>query len=434
MIREKLRPVSSGWGIFGVLLAINLAALFGIYLSVEANNPAGIMTSIVVAVLAALMYAGLFIVNPNEAKVLQLFGDYKGTVGRGASLGQPVLHQEARSRCVSATSRAPSSRSTTTRQPDRDRRGRRLARRRHRRSGLPGRHYENYVHVQSESALRNLATHYPYDAHDGRMSLRGNTAESPTSSSARSRSGSAKAGVEVIEARISHLAYAPEIAAAMLQRQQASAIIAARQRIVEGAVGMVEMALDMLAKRASSSSTRSGRPRWSATCWSCSAASATPSPSSTPARSTMSRGGRRTEALPAPHRSGVLEALQRWANDDLRSLNGQIEFLLRRALQGAGRLRPAAPGRQAETRELRAMDRRAFLNAIGSARSYRFCRALSAITNFSRRRPSDPAWPSQSAWKQLNEAVGGNLMPVDFPLSVFKTDPDGAQPSFSPRT
>jgi len=110
--------------------------------------------------------------------------------------------------------------------------------------------YENYVHVQSESALRNLATSYPYDAHDEHtVSLRGHTAAVAEHLKREIQERLSKAGVEVVEARISHLAYAPEIAAAMLQRQQAGAIIAARQRIVEGAVGMVEMALGMLSQK-----------------------------------------------------------------------------------------------------------------------------------------------------------------------------------------
>src|SRR5439155_18628605 len=107
--------------------------------------------------------------------------------------------------------------------------------------------YVNYVHVQSESALRNLATHHPYDAHaDGQTSLRGNTADVAQQLQKEIQVHLRRAGVEVVEARITHLAYAPEIAAAMLRRQQASAIIAARQKIVEGAVGMVDMALEML--------------------------------------------------------------------------------------------------------------------------------------------------------------------------------------------
>jgi regulator of protease activity HflC (stomatin/prohibitin superfamily) len=110
--------------------------------------------------------------------------------------------------------------------------------------------YEHYVKVQSEAALRNLATSYAYDAHDdAQVSLRGHTGAVADHLKREIGDRLVKAGVEVIEARISHLAYAPEIAAAMLQRQQAGAIIAARQRIVEGAVGMVEMALDMLSAK-----------------------------------------------------------------------------------------------------------------------------------------------------------------------------------------
>ena len=110
--------------------------------------------------------------------------------------------------------------------------------------------YVNYVHVQSESAVRNLATHYPYDTQeDGQLSLRGNTEEVAGQLQAEIQGRLTEAGVEVMEARITHLAYAPEIASAMLQRQQAGAIIAARTQIVEGAVSMVQMALDQLSAR-----------------------------------------------------------------------------------------------------------------------------------------------------------------------------------------
>ena len=138
--------------------------------------------------------------------------------------------------------------------------------------------YEHYVKVQSEAALRNLATQLPLRRarSTGTCRCAAHTAEIAEQLKREVQDRLAKAGVEVIEARISHLAYAPEIAAAMLQRQQAGAIIAARQRIVEGAVGMVEMALDMLSQEVDRrSSTKSARPRWSATCWSCSAAIAT---------------------------------------------------------------------------------------------------------------------------------------------------------------
>jgi regulator of protease activity HflC (stomatin/prohibitin superfamily) len=109
--------------------------------------------------------------------------------------------------------------------------------------------YENFVAVQAESALRNLATTHPYDAHDEQTSLRANQVEVADQLKVEIQDRLEKAGVEVIEARISHLAYAPEIANAMLRRQQANAVIAARTRIVEGAVGMVEMALEQLSAK-----------------------------------------------------------------------------------------------------------------------------------------------------------------------------------------
>jgi regulator of protease activity HflC (stomatin/prohibitin superfamily) len=107
--------------------------------------------------------------------------------------------------------------------------------------------YENFLQVQSEAAIRTLASSYPYDAHQEEvLSLRGNTDAVTEQLKKEIQERLSKAGVQVIEARIAHLAYAPEIASAMLRRQQANAIIAARQRIVEGAVSMVEMALEKL--------------------------------------------------------------------------------------------------------------------------------------------------------------------------------------------
>jgi regulator of protease activity HflC (stomatin/prohibitin superfamily) len=109
--------------------------------------------------------------------------------------------------------------------------------------------FEDFVSVQSEAALRNMASRHPYDSEDHEISLRGSTSEISDQLKADIGDRLDKAGVEVIEARISHLAYSPEIAAAMLQRQQAQAVVAARTKIVEGAVGMVEMALDKLSEK-----------------------------------------------------------------------------------------------------------------------------------------------------------------------------------------
>jgi len=109
--------------------------------------------------------------------------------------------------------------------------------------------FEDFVSVQSEAALRNMASRHPYDSEDHEISLRGSTGEISDQLKDDIQERLDKAGVEVIEARISHLAYSPEIAAAMLQRQQAQAVVAARTKIVEGAVGMVEMALDDLSTK-----------------------------------------------------------------------------------------------------------------------------------------------------------------------------------------
>ncbi len=194
---------------------------------------------------------GLFVVNPNEGKVLQLFGAYTGTArAPGLRWANPFYSK----RSVSLRVRN----FETGRLKVNDLRGNPIeiaavvvwrvvdtAE-----AVFQVDDYANYVHVQSEAAVRNLASGYPYDAHaDGEVSLTSHTAEISDKLKREIQDRLEKAGVEVLEARISHLAYAPEIAAAMLQRQQASAVVAARQKIVEGAVGMVEMALHMLSSQ-----------------------------------------------------------------------------------------------------------------------------------------------------------------------------------------
>ena len=191
---------------------------------------------------------GLFTVSPNEAKVLQLFGNYKGTVRepglrwvnpfftkRGISLRVRNFESERLKVNDLAGNPIEIAAVVVWRVVDTAE------------ALFHVDNYDNFVHVQSESALRNMALSYPYDAHvEGEISLRSHTAEVAEHLKTEIQDRLSQAGVEVLEARISHLAYAPEIAHAMLQRQQASAVIAARQKIVEGAVGMVEMALQML--------------------------------------------------------------------------------------------------------------------------------------------------------------------------------------------
>ena len=255
MIREVERRALSGWVMLPVLLFLLLAVpALGVLAITSGVEVLGVLIVLLEPVLLVCL-AGFFIVNPNEGRVLQLFGDYSGTVKRaGPPLGQPVLHASGRSRCACATSRA-----AKLKVNDHDGNPIEIA------AIVVWRvvdtaeavfevdDYENFVQVQSEAARAQ-----PRDAlsrttrtRTTRLSLRGSTAtRSRASCSSEIQDRLAKAGVEVIEARISHLAYAPEIAAAMLRRQQAGAIIAARQKIVEGAVGMVEMALDELLARA----------------------------------------------------------------------------------------------------------------------------------------------------------------------------------------
>ncbi|MCS7033953.1 MAG: SPFH domain-containing protein, partial [Phycisphaerae bacterium] len=178
--------------------------------------------------LAGLMSAGFFIVNPNEAKVLQLFGDYRGTVrDPGLRFANPFFSKRAISQ------RIRNFESSKLKVNDHDGSPIEIA------AVVVWRvvdtaeaafevdDYENFVHVQSEAALRNLATQYPYDSHEeGTQSLRGNTTEIAARLKSEIQERLARAGVEVLEARISHLAYAPEIAAAMLRRQQAAAVVA----------------------------------------------------------------------------------------------------------------------------------------------------------------------------------------------------------------
>jgi regulator of protease activity HflC (stomatin/prohibitin superfamily) len=251
MIRERERTVMSGWFVVVAVLVLEVLGLVGIFLSAEAERPALIFGSILMMVLVAPLALGLFIVNPNEGKVLQLFGKYVGTVKTpGLAWANPFYYK----RRVSL--RIRNFESSRLKVNDNEGNPIEIA------AVVVWRvvdtaeamfevdDFQKYVHVQSESALRNLATSYTYDAHDdAHVSLRGHTSAVADHLKREIQDRLTTAGVEVMEARISHLAYAPEIAAAMLQRQQAGAIIAARQRIVEGAVGMVEMALEMLSHR-----------------------------------------------------------------------------------------------------------------------------------------------------------------------------------------
>jgi regulator of protease activity HflC (stomatin/prohibitin superfamily) len=250
MIRERVRHTASGLLMLTVFIIIVAVSITGIVRAVAIGDRAGIVAFSGVLVLDALALAGLFTVAPNEGQVLQLFGAYRGTARQeGLRWANPFYTKKR------ISLRVRNFESGRLKVNDTDGNPIEIA------SVVVWRvvdsaeavfevdDYENYVKVQSEAAVRNLATRYPYDSHDEEQtSLRGSTAEVAKDLKGEVQERLAKAGVEVIEARISHLAYAPEIAAAMLRRQQAGAIIAARQKIVEGAVGMVDMALELLSR------------------------------------------------------------------------------------------------------------------------------------------------------------------------------------------
>ncbi len=251
MIRERENVALPG---LPILIGAVLLIVFCIYEFIQAvRDPSASVFAwaAVLLVTAIVLLTGLFVVNPNEGKVLQFFGSYAGTVKRPGLRWANPLYTKKR-----ISQRIRNFESAHLKVNDNEGNPIEIA------SVVVWRvvdtaeavfevdDYNNYVKVQTEAALRNLATSYTYDTHDeAQMSLRGHTAAVAEHLKNEIQDRLARAGVEVMEARISHLAYAQEIAHAMLQRQQAGAIIAARQRIVEGAVGMVEMALDMLSRR-----------------------------------------------------------------------------------------------------------------------------------------------------------------------------------------
>jgi hypothetical protein len=260
MIRERLRSTISGVLMLVLVPVVLIVAILGIIFSASAlahreASPGTLVVMligfIVVTIVDSIAIGGFFKVNPNQAMVLQLFGTYVGTVkDPGLHWANPFYSKKM------ISLRVRNFESQHLKVNDRDGNPIEIAAVvvwkvvETAEASFEVDNYENYVHIQSEAAVRNLATSYPYDSHDEQvMSLRGQTSAIAEHLKSEIQERLAKAGVEVIEARISHLAYAPEIAGAMLQRQQAGAIIAARQRIVEGAVGMVEMALDMLSQK-----------------------------------------------------------------------------------------------------------------------------------------------------------------------------------------
>ncbi len=248
MIQENKRTVPSGYLMLVVLAVAQIGFGYMIFKAAVAISVAGIIGAAIASIIVAVFWAGFFMVHPNEAKVLQLFGKYSGTVhDPGLKWSNPFYSKTAVSTRVrnfeSGRLKVNDSRGSPIEiaavvvwkvydtaealfEVD---------------------DFEEFVQIQSESALRNLSTTFPYEPHEGEgVALRSHPAEIAQALREEIQDRLETAGVTVIESRISHLAYSPEIANAMLRRQQASAIIAARKQLVSGAVGMVEMALEEL--------------------------------------------------------------------------------------------------------------------------------------------------------------------------------------------
>ena len=251
MYREKHYPASNGLVSLLGLIVVALLAVATITQAAPANRPGIVILSVIVLVVSLFLLGGLFIVNPNDAKVLVLFGKYVGTVKQdGFFFANPFLIKRRISLRVRNFETAKLKVNDNQSNPIEI--GAVVVWRvvETAEALFEVENYEKYVAVQTESALRATASQFAYDAHvTGQESLSTHAAEVSKHLQAAIQDRLKAAGVEVVEARISHLAYAQEIAAAMLQRQQASAIIAARYKIVEGAVGMVENALELLSAK-----------------------------------------------------------------------------------------------------------------------------------------------------------------------------------------
>jgi regulator of protease activity HflC (stomatin/prohibitin superfamily) len=256
-MKERLAISSSGW--LAILVGFGLLAASAAFFATAGHRtpmgpvvePLNVVGGIAAAILAIIAFRGCIVIGPNEARVLTFFGRYAGTV---RNAGLQWVNPFTTKREVSLRARN----FETAKIKVNDIEGNPIE------IGaivvwrvvdtaqavFDVESFQSFVQIQAEAAVRNLAMHHPYDSHDDALiSLRGQSEQVAELLRKELNERIAAAGVEVIDARIAHLAYAPEIAQAMLQRQQAGAIIAARQRIVEGAVSMVEMALDQLAKR-----------------------------------------------------------------------------------------------------------------------------------------------------------------------------------------
>ncbi|MFJ7075028.1 SPFH domain-containing protein [Streptomyces sp. NPDC098781] len=247
---------SIGGGLALLLGLVGLLAGAGLIVGATAVSGAGgkaalIITGIVVAIAAVLAMCGLNMVAPGEARVVQLFGRYRGTIRQDGlrwvnpftsrtKISTRVRNHETAVLKVNDAYGNPIELAAVVVWKVEDTA----------QASFEVDNYLEFVATQTEAAVRHIAIEYPYDAHDeGGLSLRGNAEEITEKLAFELHARVEAAGVQIIESRFTHLAYAPEIASAMLQRQQAGAVVAARRQIVDGAVGMVEAALARISER-----------------------------------------------------------------------------------------------------------------------------------------------------------------------------------------
>lgn len=254
MNQERARTVFSGYPMLFLGLLLAIATIWVFVTGVRADRVLLLIPSGLLLLATVLTFVGLFIVNPNDARVLVLFGTYTGTVKKNGFCWANPFYSKKR-----ITLRARNLNGEKLKVNDKAGNPIQIAAvvvwqvEDTYRASFDVDDYEQYVVVQSEAAVRHLAGAYPYDTFEDHeqdtMTLRGGTEHVNAQLERELQERFDRAGIRVIEARISHLAYAPEIAEAMLRRQQAAAVVAARHQIVEGAVSMVELALSRLSEK-----------------------------------------------------------------------------------------------------------------------------------------------------------------------------------------
>jgi len=254
MKQEHTRPAISGYLMLAVGILFEIVAVYFIVRTIRAEDPWFLVGFFISLILALVFHCGLFIVNPNDSRVLVLFGVYKGTVKENGFFWANPFYVKKK-----ITLRARNLNGERLKVNDKAGNPIEIAAvvvwqvADTYRASFEVDYYKDFVIIQSEAAVRHLCGAYPYDSFenhdDDELTLRAGRDLVNAELEKELTERFARAGVTVIEARISHLAYAPEIAEAMLRRQQASAVVAARTQIVNGAVGMVELALDKLTSK-----------------------------------------------------------------------------------------------------------------------------------------------------------------------------------------